>query len=140
MLLNLVAGTSALLMLAACNMSPTSPSSASSDFERRVWDQVIVDMGKGNLDGFPFDPLIPPEALLRIPISDFSFQHMQGEFKCGGAAAVGCFTPDSGRIRYYGEGSLRHEIAHATLWWLNDERWGCVMHDSDRNQVWDCYE
>lgn len=61
--------------------------------------------------------------------------------------AAGCYNARTNLLQYDVRGKhypaddiLDHELLHALLWVLGDPRHGCSLHDSDKNNVWDCYE
>ena len=101
------------------------------------------------IQSFPFDPCVEGDVVAAVPVllKKIRIWHMDGEFECNGAPAVGCWNSASMTLSYDTSGRtyppediLDHELLHMLLWFVDDPRYQCSLHDFDQNGIWDCNE
>ena len=140
------------LGIAGCLFTPSQLLSAGPMNEREFQQLALLAKRVAlcqPIQGFPFDPCVEGDVVAAVPplLAKVRVQHMDGEFECNSAPAVGCWNSasmtlsyDTSGKKYDPESILDHELLHMLLWAVDDSRYHCSIHDFDRNGVWDCYE
>ena len=134
-----------LYLLSSCIQltGPTRPGDTLTEQEATQLREVAALVASCQpVQGFPFIPCVEGDPLAAVPglITDIRVVHKDGHFICNNMRAVGCWKQSTKTLTYItgNMGALEHELLHALLWAVDDDRHVCSLHFTDG--IWDCYK